>query len=128
MIQILNIEYFFSRGWKNGNKHALDALRTIPLVDYAHEILLENFHFYLITGGIPEVVSQFLNTGNLGLLSGVFEDLSQSFALNSGRSISSNNNHPHVCLMLNHGCFIFELITYTIKKNKFLTLIKRNRT
>lgn len=63
-----------------GNEQALDALKAIPLADYAHEILLEQFHYYLITGGMPEVVSQFLDSGNLGLLSGVFEDLWQSFA------------------------------------------------
>jgi len=64
----------------SGNEQALDALQTIPIADYAHDILLEHFHAYLVTGGMPEVVSRFLETNNMGRLTGVYEDLWQSFA------------------------------------------------
>jgi len=64
----------------SGNELALEALQTIPLADYAHDILLEHFHTYLITGGMPEVVSLFLETSDMSMLLGVYEDLWQSFA------------------------------------------------
>lgn len=61
------------------NKGALDALTTIPIPDYAHDILLNIFHQYAIIGGMPEVVNRYVQDKNIALLAKTYRRLWQAY-------------------------------------------------
>jgi predicted AAA+ superfamily ATPase len=72
----LNFEEFL--GAMN-NQGALNALKTIPVPDYAHTILLNLFHEYAIIGGMPEVVNNYIKDKNISKLSKTYNRLWQSY-------------------------------------------------
>jgi hypothetical protein len=53
----------------------INKMNQIPIADSAHNILLEQFNRYVIVGGMPEIVQQFLNDGNLTNLSILYESI-----------------------------------------------------
>ena len=61
------------------NPGARETLSQIPVADYAHQILLELFHEYAITGGMPEVISSYADDDNIATLSGIYKRLWQSY-------------------------------------------------
>ncbi|MGA8853025.1 MAG: AAA family ATPase [Christiangramia sp.] len=54
---------------------AFDQLNTIPIKPYAHTTLMDLFHRYAITGGMPEVVKADLKTKSLADLPKVYESI-----------------------------------------------------
>ena len=72
----LNFEEYL-RGQKN--EGAVKALQTVPIPDYAHNILLELFHDYAIIGGMPEIVSHYIQNKNIAALSKNYNRLWQSY-------------------------------------------------
>lgn len=61
------------------HKVAIDALKTIPIQDYAQSVLLNLFHEYAIVGGMPEIVSRFVDNKNIASLSKTYLGLWQSY-------------------------------------------------
>jgi len=59
--------------------NALTALQEIPIPEYAHETLLNLFHEYTIIGGMPEIIANYVKTGNLSQLEPVYSRLWQSY-------------------------------------------------
>lgn len=57
----------------------LEALRTIPIPEYAHEIIKEHFHTYALIGGMPALVSQYAKKKNVGQLEMEYRKLWQSY-------------------------------------------------
>ena len=68
----INFEEYLSAIKHSG---ALKALKTIPIPDYAHDILFDLFHEYVIIGGMPEVVSRYIKDKNIAVLSKIYNKL-----------------------------------------------------
>lgn len=58
---------------------ALQILQTVPVPDYASPILLDLFHEYAIIGGMPEIVSQYIENKNIARLSTAYNQLWQAY-------------------------------------------------
>ncbi len=54
---------------------ALEQLHQIPVTNFAHSTLLDLFHKYAIIGGMPEVVSTYLETDSVSDLSPIYESI-----------------------------------------------------
>lgn len=54
------------------HKSALEQLQNIPVSTFAHDVLLDLFHEYAIIGGMPEVVSTYLQSGSIADLPPVY--------------------------------------------------------
>ena len=55
--------------------HVLEALKTIPIPDYAHNILQETFKEYVTIGGMPEIVMNYVKYGDLVRVGGIYQSL-----------------------------------------------------
>ncbi len=58
-----------------GHNAALEQLQNIPVQPFAHDSLLGLFHEYAIIGGMPEVVSNYLEKGSIADLPPVYESI-----------------------------------------------------
>lgn len=58
-----------------GKTQALDLLNQIPVKDFAHQTLKKIFHEYAIIGGMPEVVSTYLEKNTLTALPEIYESI-----------------------------------------------------
>ena len=72
----LNFEEYLG-GIQHGQ--AINILQTIPVPDYAHNILLNLFHNYAIIGGMPEIVDQYLQNKNIAVLTKKYNRLWQAY-------------------------------------------------
>jgi len=61
------------------NQNAMAVLQTIPVPNYAHNVLLNLFHEYALIGGMPEIVKRYLNNKNVSGLSKDYKKLWQAF-------------------------------------------------
>lgn len=55
--------------------HVLEALKTIPVPDYAHLVLKETFKEYVIIGGMPEIVMNFVKNTDLVRIGDIYQSL-----------------------------------------------------
>ena len=62
-----------------GNSAALEVINTKPIPVFAHTILLNLFHEYLIIGGMPEVVKNYVETKNISQLTKTYKNLWQAY-------------------------------------------------
>jgi len=62
-----------------GRKEALQYLREIAVPDLAHPTLMKEFRRYMFIGGMPEVVSRYVASGDIAGLSGTYQSLLLSF-------------------------------------------------
>ena len=44
---------------------AIDSLQITPIADYSHSVLLNLFHEYALVGGMPEIVTQYIQDKNI---------------------------------------------------------------
>ncbi|MDX2429968.1 MAG: AAA family ATPase [Bacteroides sp.] len=58
-----------------GNVRMLSILKSIPIQDFAHDIILQLFHEYLIIGGMPEVVKTYIETDTFTTAKQVYEEI-----------------------------------------------------
>ncbi|MEA2077290.1 MAG: AAA family ATPase [Candidatus Marinimicrobia bacterium] len=58
-----------------GLSELLKKFQEIPVPKSAHRLLLDEFNRYVIMGGMPEVISQYLDDGNLTNLPGIYESI-----------------------------------------------------
>lgn len=58
---------------------ALEQYYKIPVASFAHERLLELFHLYTLIGGMPEIVSKYIETKDLISLKTIYESLILSY-------------------------------------------------
>lgn len=68
---------------------ALEQLNKIPVQPVAHTILLQLFNQYTIIGGMPEVVSEYIQGNNVANLSTIYESIWSSYASDSEKYTSS---------------------------------------
>ena len=72
----LNFEEFLGA---ISNQGVVDALKTIPVPDYAHKILMDLFHEYAIIGGMPEVVSNYVRDKDIAKLAKNYNQLWEGY-------------------------------------------------
>ncbi|TNF45055.1 MAG: DUF4143 domain-containing protein [Cytophagales bacterium] len=58
---------------------ALEAVRMVPIPEYAHEIVKEHFHTYALIGGMPALVSLYAKNKNISQLEIEYRKLWQSY-------------------------------------------------
>ncbi len=58
-----------------GNDRVLSIIKNIPIQDFAHDIILQLFHEYLIIGGMPEVVKTYIETDTFTTTKQVYEEI-----------------------------------------------------
>ena len=61
------------------NPRAFEILQTLPIPEFAHPTLLNLFHQYAIVGGLPEVLSDYIESKDFTRLIPVYESLVQSY-------------------------------------------------
>jgi predicted AAA+ superfamily ATPase len=57
------------------HKSALEQIARVPVEPFAHTVLLDLFNKYSIVGGMPEVISNYIEKDSLTELPGVYESL-----------------------------------------------------
>jgi predicted AAA+ superfamily ATPase len=57
----------------------VDIFHTVPLPDFAHDILLTEFNTYAILGGMPQILQQYLNKTPISNLKKYYNRLWQSY-------------------------------------------------
>ena len=62
-----------------GNEEAAALLENVPVPDYAHKTVLELFHRYVLIGGMPEIVAEYIIKRDISDLSSVYKSLLQSY-------------------------------------------------
>jgi predicted AAA+ superfamily ATPase len=58
-----------------GHHRALDQIDRIPSESFAHNVLLDLFNQYAIIGGMPEVISSFLEMQSMTDLPGIYQSI-----------------------------------------------------
>ncbi|MBC6994748.1 AAA family ATPase [Neolewinella lacunae] len=62
-----------------GEEGLLAVYQQVPIPEYATEILFEQYNRYLLIGGMPAVVKEFIESGSFGGLPGVYDSIWQSY-------------------------------------------------
>lgn len=73
-----------------GENEALKQLMHVPVKEFAHEKLLNQFKTFAIIGGMPEVVEQFAVNHDITNLGSIYESLLSSFMDDSERFARTN--------------------------------------
>ncbi|MCD4793984.1 MAG: AAA family ATPase [Bacteroidales bacterium] len=74
------------------NDEAIKILNTYPIPEYAHKQILRLFHDFIIIGGMPEIVKQYIISGNIATLSKSYNKLWQSFKDDTEKYAKNNTN------------------------------------
>ncbi len=74
---------------------ALKAFNEVPIKKYAHSKLLSLFHEYVLIGGMPEVVNNYLESGTIKALDRVYESLLVSY-VNDAEKYARNDTIRNV--------------------------------
>ncbi len=64
---------------------ALEVLDTIPLPDFAHDVMIKKFHRYALIGGMPEVVAKYIKENDVTALNSVYDSLLASYMDDAGK-------------------------------------------
>jgi len=62
-----------------GKKDAIDILNKIPIEDHFFDILIKLFHQYVIIGGMPEIVVNFIKSDSVAGLKEIYAEIWQSY-------------------------------------------------
>ncbi|RLE17152.1 MAG: AAA family ATPase [Acidobacteria bacterium] len=62
-----------------GLTEAYECFHATPIPGFAHEILLKEFRRYMFIGGMPEIVSRYIETDDITSLSPIYQSLLISF-------------------------------------------------
>lgn len=61
------------------HRQAISVIQTVPIPQYADNILLSLFHEYAIIGGMPEVVADYVESKNVATLANDYNTLWQAY-------------------------------------------------
>ena len=101
------------------NEPAVKMLNNIPIADYAHNILLKLFHEYAIIGGMPEILSLYIDDHNIASLAKAYQDLWQAYK-DDVEKYAQNNSFRNI---IRH---IIETAPYETDRIKFEGFGKSN--
>jgi predicted AAA+ superfamily ATPase len=62
-----------------GNTRALEVLNSIPIEKHYYDILIKLFHQYVIIGGMPEIVVNYIALGSAIGLHAIYDEIWQSY-------------------------------------------------
>lgn len=74
---------------------ALEQINHLPINQFAHSLLLKQFHEYAIIGGMPEVVATYIRTNSLSDLASVYESIWATYK-DDVEKYASNNTESRV--------------------------------
>jgi len=96
-----------------GKRSALAAFETIPLPSIAHQVLMDNFHLYALLGGMPEVLKQYIQTGNMSGLHEVYEGIWSTYRSDVQKYAGSETERKVIFHLMNtaHN-FLDERVTF----------------
>jgi len=57
------------------NQMAVEQLNSLPVKIFAHPILMDLFHRYVLIGGMPEIIKKEIQQGNIGDLNKTYESI-----------------------------------------------------
>jgi predicted AAA+ superfamily ATPase len=60
-------------------KQAIDAMKQLPVPDYAVDELHKQFNFYCLLGGMPEVLARYREDGNVFNIQQIYESIWKSY-------------------------------------------------
>jgi predicted AAA+ superfamily ATPase len=63
----------------SGSKKALEILNNLPVEHHYYEILTNLFHQYVIIGGMPEIIVNYVKKGSIAALYEIYEEIWQSY-------------------------------------------------
>ncbi|MDP2384826.1 MAG: AAA family ATPase [Bacteroidota bacterium] len=78
-----------------GEKPALEQLKNIPLKTFAFDKLIKLFHTYALIGGMPEIVSEYVQSKDLTALGNLYEGLIVSY-IDDVEKYADNNTQINV--------------------------------
>ncbi|MCF7859731.1 MAG: ATP-binding protein [Candidatus Cloacimonetes bacterium] len=61
------------------NEKMIKSFQKIPIPEFAHNILLKQFHKYVMLGGMPEVINNWLESNNILSLKTIYRSLMLSY-------------------------------------------------
>ncbi|MCO5233421.1 MAG: AAA family ATPase [Chitinophagales bacterium] len=95
------------------HQQALKALTTLPVQDFAHNVLLDLFNTYTILGGMPEIVQQYVQEETFSSLTPIYESIWSSY-INDVEKYGSNTTARNVIKFVMQAApkFIDERIKY----------------
>ena len=79
-------------------QEALELVKTVPFPDYAHDAILQQFHRYVLIGGMPEIVARYSETQDITGLSSIYNSLLTSFE----DDIAKYARNPTAATVLRH--------------------------
>jgi hypothetical protein len=94
-------------------KDLVGELEKIPVSKYAHDILLDLFHDYAIIGGMPEVVSGYIEERNMINLGELYENLWQSYRDDVEKYASNSTERKIIRHIIDTAPFEKDRITQT---------------
>ena len=82
-----------------GNSGAIDVLRNIPFENHYFDSVVKLFHQYVIIGGMPEIVVNFIKRDTMAGLNTIYEEIWQSYSDDIekyGRNLTQRNVLRHI--------------------------------
>lgn len=74
-----------------GNSALSDKLAQVPIPNFAHGLLKELFHRYIIVGGMPEAVKQYVKNMRISDLPPIYESIWETYKNDIEKYASSNS-------------------------------------
>lgn len=94
------------------NPEALELLDQIPIPEYAHTILLKYFHEYALMGGMPEVVSHYVRTGDLSGIQRINRELWNTYLDDVEKYASNRTERQIISHVINSAPFEHDRIKF----------------
>jgi uncharacterized protein len=96
-----------------GEETLLDIFRSIPIPDYAHHKLLNLFNEYTIVGGMPEIVSTYIeNTRNISMIYTTYGSIWDNYTLDVEKYSKSTNERRVIHHIMLTASTVRDRITY----------------
>jgi len=90
----------------------LEYYYKVPVPDIAHHLLLEQFHLYTLLGGMPEVLSTYLDTKSYYTIQDVYTDLWQGYREDAQKYAKNGTERNILRYILNHAHLEKDRIKY----------------
>ncbi|MCB0735904.1 MAG: ATP-binding protein [Bacteroidetes bacterium] len=81
--------------WAKGDKKLSELLDQIPIPNFAHQLLLNAFHEYVLVGGMPEAVKTYLQKESLVSVKSIYENLWLAY-IEDSEKYSNNSTEKKV--------------------------------
>lgn len=83
--------------------HLLDHYHQVPVSNIAHDLILGQFHQFLMIGGMPEVVKTFLESQNYLKIQDIYNDLWQGYKQDVEKYAKNETDKKVIRHILSYG-------------------------